>query len=314
MSRFKSITASAAAEWLVLIHQLPAEPAYLRVKVARRLRRLGAVALKSSVYLLPNGDEEAEDFRWLLGEIVDAGGEATLSRATFLDGTEDREIVAMFQRDRDAEYAEIANAARTLAAAEGTGDEVQRLRRRLAEVVARDRFSAPGRAAAEGALEAVAGKRRGEGEADLSARGERPKGAVWVTRKNPYIDRLACAWLIRRFIDPAARFKLVDAARYRPEPGELRFDMFVGEYGHEGDRCTFETLLHRFGLVEPGLQRLGEVVHDIDYKEPRFGHPEVAGVEALVRGLAATHADDAARIEAAMPLVEGLYASFQAAP
>jgi hypothetical protein len=303
---------STPAEWLLLIHQLPTEPAYLRVKVARRLRRLGAVALKSSVYLLPAGEEEVEDFRWLRREIVDGGGEATLSRATFLDGKDDQEVRAMFQRDRDAEYEELAATARAAGAGEPTAEEVQRLRRRLDEIVARDRFDAPGRAAAEHALEALAAAvRGGRGEAPGVGRSERPSGATWVTRRNPRVDRLSSAWLIRRFIDPAARFELVDPADYEPGPGHLRFDMYAGEFGHEGDHCTFETLLARFGLDDPGLRRLGEVVHDIDCKESRFAHPETAGVAALVRGLVETQPEDAARIDAAMPLFESLYSSLR---
>lgn len=298
-------------EWLLLIHQLPAEPAYLRVKVGRRLRRLGAVALKSSVYLLPMGDEEVEDFRWLRREIVDGGGEATLSRAVLLDGTDDEEVRAMFQRDRDAEYEEIAAAARTPAAGAPTADELQRLRRRLDEVVSRDRFDAPGRAVAEAALAAMASALRGSAGSAPAPAPERPRAAVWVTRRNPKVDRLSSAWLIRRFIDPEARFALVDPATYEHQPGHLRFDMYAGEFGHEGERCTFETLLARFALEEPGLARLAEVVHDIDLKESRYGHPETAGVAALVRGLVETQPDDAARIEAAMPLFEGLWSALR---
>ena len=318
MSRSSSITPPRAvaapagpAEWLLLIHQLPVEPAYLRVKVARRLKRLGAVALKSSVYLLPVGEEEVEDFRWLRREIVDGGGEATLSRATFLDGTDDQEVKAMFQRDRDAEYEEIAAAAREAAAGSPTTEELQRLRRRLDEVIARDRFDAAGRGAAEHALEALAAAVRGTPAPAAATAPERPRGAVWVTRRNPRVDRLSSAWLIRRFIDPAARFELVDPASYEHQPGHLRFDMFAGEYGHEEERCTFETLVARFALDDPGLARLAEVVHDIDCKESRFGHPETAGVAALVRGLVETQPDDAARIAAAMPLFEGLYVSLR---
>lgn len=318
MSRSSGITEPAEvpppaspAEWLLLIHQLPAEPAYLRVKVGRRLRRLGAVALKSSVYLLPMGDEEVEDFRWLRREIVDGGGEATLSRAVLLDGTDDQEVRAMFQRDRDAEYEEIAAAARAPAAGSPSADELQRLRRRLDEVVSRDRFDAPGRAAAEAALAALAGALRGSPGPAPAPAPERPRAAVWVTRRNPKVDRLSSAWLIRRFIDPEARFELVDPATYEHQPGHLRFDMYAGEFGHEGERCTFETLLARFALDEPGLARLAEVVHDIDLKESRWGHPETPGVAALVRGLVETQPDDAARLEAAMPLFEGLWSALR---
>jgi hypothetical protein len=303
------------AEWLLLIHQLPAEPAYLRVKVARRLRRLGAVQLKSSVYALPATDEASEDFRWLLREVADGGGWATLVRARFVDGIDDEEVRRMFRHERDGEYDEIVAAARALEAGEPRADEVQRLRRRLDDVVTRDFFDAASRAAAEHAVAAVERRSRQPGEplAGAPARGvERPHGATWVTRRNAKVDRLASAWLIRRFIDPEAHFAFVDPASHRHTEGELRFDMYEGEYGHEGERCTFETLLARFSLDEEPLRRLGEVVHDLDCKESRFAHPEGVGVAALVHGLAAAHPRDEDRLQAALPLFEALYRSFWA--
>ncbi len=113
---------------------------------------------------------------------------------------------------------------------------------------------------------------------------------MWVTREGVYVDRIASAWLIRRFIDPEARFKFVTPKGYRPQPGEVRFDMFEAEYTHEGEACTFEILTKRFGLTDSALRAIGEIVHDIDYKEPRFGRPETAGVERLLTGIARPHA------------------------
>ena len=305
--------ATTPAEWLLLIHQLPADPAYLRVKLARRLKRLGAVQLKSSVYVLPKSDEAAEDFRWLLREIVAGGGEATLSRASFLDGIDDEEVREMFQRERDAEYDEITAAAQALPVSEPRAEEVQRLRRRLSEVIARDFFDAPGRASTEHALAAAEERlrpSRARAEVPTLRPSDRPRGANWVTRRHVKVDRLSSAWLIRRFIDPEARFVFVDPATYSHSAGELRFDMYEGEFGHEGERCTFETLLARFGLAEPALQRVGEVVHDIDCKESRYGHPEATGVAAMVQGIAATHSRDEDRMAAGFPLFEALYRSF----
>jgi len=308
--------ATAAIAWLLLIHQLPVDPAYLRVKVARRLKRLGAVQLKSSVYVLPASDETTEDFRWLLQEITAAGGEATLCRTSFLDGIDDQGVRAMFHRERDAEYDEITAAARGLESAEPRADDVQRLRRRLVEAAGRDFFDAPGRAAAEHAVAAAELRLRAAIEPPTtadSATAERPRGATWVTRRHVKVDRISSAWLIRRFVDPAARFSFVDTASYKHRKGELRFDMFEGEYGHEGERCTFETLLARFGLDDPALRKVGEVVHDLDCKESRFGHPEAAGVGAMVQGIAAAHERDEDRLQAGLPLFEALYQSFRAA-
>jgi len=137
-------------------------------------------------------------------------------------------------------------------------------------------------------------------------------GATWVTRAGIYIDRIASAWLIRRFIDPAARVKFVRSRRYRPEAGEIRFDMFEGEHTHEGDRCTFEVLLQRFDLTaDAALGAIAEIVHDMDFKDDKFARPETAGVARLIDALAASSADDTTRMERGSQLLTDLYAGFQ---
>jgi hypothetical protein len=310
---------SSADRWLFLIHQLPVEPAYLRVKVARRLRRLGAVQLKSSVYVLPAGEESGEDFRWLLGEIVAAGGEATVVEGRLVGGLSDREVVAMFCDERDREYEAIRDAAEACrSGGEARPEELERLRRRLAEVVARDPFEAPGRDRAEAALQALADHLRPPSvrTADGPTEGHRPlpRAATWVTRRHAKVDRLACSWLIRRFLDPQATLRFVDPAAYEHRPGELRFDMDQGEFGHRGDRCSFETLLADFGLdADPALRRVGEVVHDVDCKETRFGHPETPGLATLIDGLAKVHLGDEERVAAAETVFDALLASLRAA-
>jgi hypothetical protein len=293
-------------DWLFLIHQIPPKPDYFRVKVRRRLQRLGAVALKNSVYLLPRRTETREDFEWLAREIQAEGGEATLCRGALLAGTSDEEVETMFRTERDTDYAAIERDARALAGrGEPTEDELARLRRRLEETERIDWFDAPGRAAAERALAGAASPPSPE----AAEAGASPvRGGTWVTRTGIKVDRISSAWLIRRFIDPAARFKFVPAKGYRPTAGELRFDMFQGEYTHEGDRCTFETLLLRFGLTDPALRALGEIVHDVDCKDDKFGRPEAAGIASLIDGLALAYLDDAERLERGGAVFEGLYA------
>jgi hypothetical protein len=295
-------------DWLFLIHQIPPKPDYFRVKIRRRLQQLGAVALKNSVYLLPRRTETREDFEWLAREIQAEGGEATLCRGALLAGTSDEEVETMFRTERDTDYAAIERDARALAGrGEPTDDELARLRRRLEETERIDWFDAPGRAAAERALAAAASPPAPSPEAGVA--GAAPvRGATWVTRTGIKVDRISSGWLIRRFIDPAARFKFVPAKGYRPPPGELRFDMFQGEYTHVGDRCTFETLLTRFGLTDPALRTLGEIVHDVDCKDDKFGRPEAAGIASLIDGLALAYPDDAERLERGGAVFEGLYA------
>lgn len=135
-------------------------------------------------------------------------------------------------------------------------------------------------------------------------------GRTWVTRQDVHVDRMASAWLIRRFIDPEARFKFVAASGYRPEAGELRFDMYEAEYTHEGELCTFQTLLRRFGLSDSALAAIGEIVRDIDCKDSKYGRSETAGVAAMIAGIAAGTPDDEVRLARSGPLFDGLLDHF----
>jgi hypothetical protein len=242
----------ATARWLLLIHQLPPKPDYLRVKVRRRLQRIGAVALKNTVYILRNDAESVEDFMWVVREIEADGGTAMVCEASFIEGITDEEIDAMF------------DAART----ESPRTNPQRARERVTP------------------------------------------GQTWVTRAGVHVDRMASAWLIRRFIDPEASFKFVPPRGYVPKPGELRFDMFDAEYTHEGELCTFQTLLARFGIADDALTIISEIVHDIDCKDDLFGRPETRGIAGILRGIAAAN-DDTERLARGAALFEDLYASFR---
>ena len=294
------ISPHASARWLLLVHQIPPKPDYFRVKVRRRLARLGATALKSTVYVLPSTPEALEDFQWLRREIADGGGEAVVCEAQLVEGITDAELEELFRRDRDAEYDAIAADAvmaftalkrRKLSEDERAELEtaVARFRRRLRDVVELDFFGARSRASAEEAIAALS-RRLSEGIAahQTTRRGREriSTGGVWVTRRGVFVDRIGSAWLIRAFIDSDARFKFVAGTRYRPEPGELRFDMYEAEYTHVGNRCTFEVLLERFGLEDDAaLRAIAEIVHDIDVKDSKFARPEAAGVEQLLSGI-----------------------------
>jgi hypothetical protein len=317
-----------AARWLLLIHQLPAKPAYARVKIWRRLQALGAVTVKGSVYALPANGETREDFAWLAKEIVESSGEAIVCEAVLVEGLSDAELQALFDAARDEDYARIASAAREASArlvVDATDDvlaevagHTARLRKQLDAIVAIDFFGAEGRATAEGlvaGLEAAL-KREDEAMADgktAAAPLAGPlKDRLWVTRQGVQIDRIASAWLIRRFIDPGARFRFVSGTNYKPQPGELRFDMFEGEFTHLGDRCTFEVLLGHAGLSDPALRAIGEIIHDIDLKDGKYGREEAAGVRSLIAGIAASSADDEQRLARGATLLDDLYSSLGA--
>ncbi len=310
--------------WLLLIHQLPAKPAYARVKAWRRLQALGAVTVKNAVYALPASEDSREDFAWLAKEIEEMGGEAMVLGANLVEGLNDHDLQALFDGARDEDYARIANDAREIGArlsGETTDAELAeiavqtaRLRKQLDQVVAIDFFGSSGRLAAQGLVSGLETSLQGEGEA-MANPFTPPAGPLekrtWVTRRQIQVDRIASAWLIRRFIDREAHFKFVPSSGYAPEPGELRFDMFEGEFTHQGDRCTFEVLLNHAGLGnDPALTAIGEIIHDIDLKDDKYGRAETAGVKSLINGIATPGADDAQRLARGAMLLDGLYDSF----
>jgi hypothetical protein len=317
-----------AHSWLLLIHQIPAKPAYLRVKIWRRLQGIGAIAVKNAVHALPMNEETQEDFEWLIREIVEGGGEAFVCEARLIDGLSDEEVRTLFDRARDADYKEVVEAARTVAkqlrpkaTSEAIADlrgQVARLRKCLAEIAAIDFFGAIGREAAESSLRTLearlseddAVRNKATVDSDASAVGAL-RNRTWVTRQGVYVDRIASAWLIRRFIDPDAHFKFVTGKGYRPADGELRFDMYEAEFTHEGDKCTFEVLLERGALKDPALRAIAEIIHDIDLKDDKFGRTEVAGIRTLIEGISVATKDDSERIARGTEVFNSLYEYFK---
>jgi hypothetical protein len=321
-------SAVLAHSWLLLIHQLPAKPAYLRVKIWRRLQGIGAIAVKNAVHVLPLNEDTREDFEWLLREIEDGGGEAFVCEARLIDGLSDQEIRALFDQARDADYAQLAKDARALAkslrpnakrsALADARAQVARLRKRLADIVAIDFFGAIGRETAEETISTLEARLNEDSDVrgkDTGSSAARPpetlRNRTWVTREGVYVDRIASAWLIRRFVDPQARFKFVSGKGYRPKQDELRFDMFEAEFTHEGDKCTFEVLLDRCGLKDAALRAIAEIIHDIDLKDGKFGRTEVAGIRTLIEGIGAATNDDTQRIARGSEVFNDLYEYFR---
>ena len=264
--------------WLLLIHQLPAKPAYLRVKIWRRLQGIGAIAVKNAVHALPMNDGTQEDFEWLLREIVEGGGEAFVCEARLIDGLSDEEVRRLFDQARDADYEEIAKEARALTKslrtslkAEAVNDlraQVARLGKRLADTVSIDFFGAIGRETAEDLVRGLETRLNEDKSVAGKATVDTKAGAIgalrsrtWVTRQGVHVDRIASAWLIRRFIDPEARFKFVAGKDYRPDQGELRFDMFQAEFTHEGQVHVRSAARPR-RAERSGASRHCGIVHD----------------------------------------------------
>jgi len=187
---------------------------------------------------------------------------------------------------------------------------VSRLRQRLNEIQNIDFFQAAGGKEADELMSAMEATLR-KAPLRKAQQGGAYSGRTWVTRKGIHVDRIASAWLIRRFIDADARFKFVAARGYRPEPNELRFDMFDAEFTHEGDLCTFEVLIERCGISDRGLRPLAEIVHDIDLKDAKFQREEMPGLALVINAICSANKEDNARIERATLLFDDLYEFFR---
>jgi hypothetical protein len=322
------------SRWLLLLFQIPAQPSYLRVKIRRRLQRLGAVAVKQAVYALSNNKDGREDFEWLRTEIESGGGEASVCEAHFVAGLTDLDIEEMFRAARETDYRELSHEAAALRETVARGGldpairrsdltaELAKLRARLDEIAAVDFFAADGREAVVSVLEELDLWVRQDSAAAPEEGGVAPmvesnstfRGRTWITRQGVFVDRMASAWFIRRFVDPDAEFRFVPGRQHEPACDEIRFDMSDAEFTHKGDRCTFEVLLDRFAIDEPALRRLAEIVHDLDLKDSKFGRPESVGIGAVLRGIVAATDDDADRINRGAALFDELLASFAGVP
>jgi hypothetical protein len=325
------------SEWILLVHQLPPKPTNLRVRIWRKLNNLGAVAIKNSVYVLPFNEKTHEDFEWLRQEIETAGGEANVFRAESVEGAADEEIISIFRRDRDRDFSKIAAEIDALAGAvkeqkqnnhltaeriKNYEIELGKLHAELERIKAVDFFIAPNQkiaVAAYGRARKLLQSTANNSRASIKNRGSLSKflsrsdyqGKRWATRRNMHIDRVASAWLIKRFIDERPKFYFV--AESEKFTGAIHFDMFEAEFTHVGEDCTFETLLNRFGLTDDAaLREIAQIVHDIDLKDGKFNRLEAAGLDATIRGLSKLLRDDRKLLAQCNFIFDGLYEQFSA--
>jgi hypothetical protein len=306
---------------LMLVHQLPPVPSNLRVRTWRRLQELGAVAVKQSVYVLPDTPESREDFEWLKVEIEGAGGEAIVYSVDHLDPAAETALIEQFRQVRQQAYAELASELQRVQRARsarpdpaGRRRDLARYRQRFAAIERVDFFGSAGRdrvVTLLNDLEAAApSASKGKGRPPAGSADDRGQydGRVWVTRPRPGVDRMASAWLIRRFIDSRARFAFITDVRSAGDA--LPFDMFGAGFGHEEDHCTFETLVARFDIRDPAVTRIAAIVHDLDLKDGKFGAPEAATLGIAIDGLQLSSMDDSILLDQGMTLFEALYRSF----
>lgn len=318
--------------WLLFFYTVPSKPVSNRMKVWRRLMKVGAVQLKGAVYVLPFNGEHYELLQWLVSEISEMKGEGAFTRIEHIDTMKDSEIIALFDRQRADEYRVIGKALDDLERRlgsirqggkakniEGLSEQFGKLLKEFEEVKRIDFFSSKAGAALKERIRRVAAELKKlsgsetakESHITISARAvDAYQGKIWVTRKRPFIDRIASAWLIRRFIDKNAPFDFIDEKGMDAvRKNSVVFDMRGGEFTHTGDLCTFEVLIKSFGFKDKNLKKIAEIVHDLDVKDGKYGPAEAKGLEDILIGIRKTAKDDRDALEKGIQVFEMLYAS-----
>jgi len=297
--------------WLLLTFTLPTKRASQRVEVWRKLQRYGTVPLGNSGYLLPSNPANEERFQWLATSIRKYGGEASIVHVRSIDNISTPQLIGRFAEARAREYQELIRELQkfsSLPVQKRVVGRLSRLRGRFQEIVEVDFFDSPLQKRV-GELLARADEARVTTRVPETAqiKPQDYKKRVWVTRPRPGVDRSASAWLIRRFIDPKARFAF--APEERVPPAAVPFDMFQGGFGHRGDNCTYETLQNDFKIRDRKVKFISEVIHDADLADEKFGRKEGYGIDEVLKGWARQGISDQELLDRGMQLIEGLYHS-----
>jgi hypothetical protein len=306
----RSSAQKRSASWLLLLFRLPATHQAERVSVWRKLRKSGAIQIKTSAYLLPDDAARYEYFQWISKEIRDAGGDATLVRAREIEGLPDEKLIELFNKAREKEYSALREALRALGAQRrksGTkkvANELVGLRNQFREIRETDFFNSPRAQDVEMLLRKTEGAQPARGGLPkVNPKNYRRK--TWLTRPRPEIDRVGSAWLIRKFIDPDAKF--IFASAIAPKRNAVSFDMLDADFSHHGEDCTFETLISCFGIRDKTLRKMGEMIHDADLDDSKFQRSECIGIDRVLKGWAKQGMSDAEILTNGFRLFDGLY-------
>src|SRR5213595_2480772 len=301
------------SSWLLLLFSLPTNRKTERVAVWRRLKKMGAVQLKTSTYLLPDEPAQYEQFQWLAQQIRDYGGDSTLVRAQEIEGLTKEKVIAMFNDARAKDYAELRKSLQSFIGrrkkidGEIAGAELERLTRQFREIREVDFFdSARGHDVAMLRRRAE-GPRRSRQLERLDAQQYQDK--TWLTRPRPEIDRVGSAWLISKFIDRKPKF--VFAPRADAVPDAIPFDMLDAEFSHHANCCTFETLIRRFAISDKSVAKIGEMIHDADLDDARFQRVKAVGIDRVLKGWAKEGLPDEEILRRGFDCIDALYSFLQ---
>jgi hypothetical protein len=323
--------APAKTGWLLFFYRVPSRPVSSRMKIWRKLMKAGSVQLKGAVYVLPNDDEHYEFFQWLVAEVASMGGEAGFTRVDAIDSMKDGEIVSLFNRRKEEEYPAIVKGLDDLetklnSMSKGSGPQnlkalaaqFARVSRIYADARKTDFFASKAGTAMQSriavlgsAIKVLAGATKQSPPLLIPPRKpEDFQGKIWISRKRPFVDRMASAWLIRRFIDRNATFTLGEEKDLSiAGSNRIAFDVNGGMFTHVGDLCTFEVLLKAFGLKDKTLKKIAEIVHELDVKDEKYRNVEAAGLEEILSGIRKTAKNDNEALEKGISVFEMLYSA-----
>jgi len=273
--------------WLLLLVRLPATHSAERVAIWRKLKKSGAIQIQTSTYILPDDPPRHETFQWLTQHIRDTGGDATLVRVREIEGLSNERIIELFNTARAKEYASLREMLRPLMArstrTSNLDGRFDRIRKQFREIRETDFFDSPKAKDLETVLRKLEETQpKSKTQPKLERRDFRDK--IWLTRPRPEIDRVGSAWLIRKFIDPKAKF--VFGNKRGLNRRVVTFDMLGGDFSHDGDDCTFETLIRRFGIQDKAVRKIAEMVHDADLGDDKFQRTECIGIDRVLKGWA----------------------------
>ncbi len=293
--------------WLLLVFSLAKKGASLRVTVWRKLQRYGALPLGNSGYFLPNIEENRERFEWLATAVRTEVGEASVLEVQSIDNCSFAQMKQRFSDARAEDYRELLKGLRKSGSA-NQSSRMRRLRQRFQDIVSIDFFGSPLREQVEHALNAMQTPKTKSVAPEIGnvSPGEY-RNRVWVTRPRPGVDRVTSAWLIRKFIDPKARFAF--APEDKKPAKAVPFDMYEGGFGHRGEDCTFETLVTSFHIRDKKVLLMAKVVHDADLFDEKFGRKEGFGIDEVMKGWAREGLSDQELLKRGMQLADGLYKS-----
>ncbi len=302
-----------AAKWILLLYELPTTKSSQRVNLWRRLKKFGALSLKTSAYLLPDTPTHFERFQWLAQQIRDGGGEATLIRVSEIENLSSEAVTALFNEARATDYQELISSLNELLKqnrkrrTESFSAELEKFKARFSELREIDYFSSPRAHDVETLFQKAENLHAAKVSAAPRLSAKDYSGKTWLTRHRPEIDRVGSAWLIRKFIDAGAKFVFgSDPRKFR---GAIPYDMLDVEFTHHGDDCTFETLLKRFGIEDKGARFLAEMVHDADLEDDKFHRQECFGVQRMFIGWAKLGLSDPEILEKGFGCFDALHAS-----